>query len=99
VSSNEDLVLSRDGYCCSYCGTTLNLHIHHISYRSHHGKETKDFLESIENKIVLCEKCHELVHAKKLIILYSKSLNRPVVVTKFRYNSKFKNNKSLEVIT
>jgi 5-methylcytosine-specific restriction endonuclease McrA len=44
---------------CQLCGSTNNLHIHHIIYRSQLGK-THRF-----NLIRLCNDCHNLVHSNK----------------------------------
>jgi len=41
---------------CAYCGTTLNLHSHHIVYRSQGGADTHD------NLITLCWFHHSVVH-------------------------------------
>lgn len=46
---------------CVFCGTTQNLHYHHIYYRS----ERKDLIDDPSNGIMLCEKCHRLVHSNK----------------------------------
>lgn len=52
-------VLERDQHRCRYCGTTQNLHLHHINYRS----QGIDHSES--NLITLCADHHALVHADK----------------------------------
>ena len=44
---------------CQLCGSTFNLHRHHIRY----GKEGRKTY--IGNIIVLCEKCHKKVHSNK----------------------------------
>ena len=44
---------------CALCGSTQNLHIHHILYRSEGGPT------SLWNLIRLCEKCHTKVHSSK----------------------------------
>ena len=54
-------VLKRDNYMCQICGTNQNLHLHHIRYRS----ERKDLIDEPTNLIMLCFKCHELVHSSK----------------------------------
>lgn len=46
---------------CVLCGTTLNLHYHHILYRS----ERKDLIDDPINGIMLCVEHHELVHSNK----------------------------------
>ena len=44
---------------CQLCGSTYNLHIHHIYYRSQLGLTTP------KNLIRLCSRCHQLVHSNK----------------------------------
>ena len=46
---------------CVFCGTTSNLHYHHIFYRS----ERKDLIDEPSNGIMLCEEHHRLVHSNK----------------------------------
>lgn len=46
---------------CVFCGTTSNLHYHHIYYRS----ERKDLIDEPSNGIMLCEEHHRLVHSNK----------------------------------
>lgn len=53
-------VMKRDK-CCQLCGTTLNLVEHHIVYRS----EDRKLINEPTNLIVLCTKCHALVHSNK----------------------------------
>ena len=48
---------------CQLCGSTYNLHRHHIRYRSEFGTNTNPTY--IGNIIVLCDKCHRLVHRNK----------------------------------
>lgn len=45
-------VLERDGYQCSTCGATNDLHIHHRQERRHGGTDTMDNLQTI------CADCH-----------------------------------------
>ena len=50
-------VMQRDNYKCRLCGTSLNLHLHHIDGRG------KDLTNNIDNCIILCENCHlNVVH-------------------------------------
>ena len=50
-------VMQRDNYRCRLCGTSLNLHLHHIDGRG------KDLTNDINNCIMLCRHCHlEVVH-------------------------------------
>lgn len=44
---------------CALCGSTWNLHIHHINYRSEGGPT------ALWNLIRLCEQCHIKVHGSK----------------------------------
>jgi 5-methylcytosine-specific restriction endonuclease McrA len=52
-------VYARDRNRCRYCGTTADLHLHHIHYRS----EGVD--HSASNLITLCLEHHNLVHSDK----------------------------------
>lgn len=54
-------VFERDKSCCRLCGTSLNLQLHHIIYRS----EDKKLINESNNCIMLCIKCHKLVHSNK----------------------------------
>lgn len=54
-------VIERDDYKCRLCGTTQNLHCHHIIYKS----EDKTKINDENNLIMLCEKHHRLVHSNK----------------------------------
>ena len=50
-------VMQRDKYKCRLCGTSLNLHLHHIDGRG------KDLTNNVDNCIMLCENCHlNVVH-------------------------------------
>lgn len=50
-------VMQRDKGRCRLCGTSLNLHLHHIDGRG------KDLTNNINNCIFLCENCHlNIVH-------------------------------------
>lgn len=46
---------------CQICYTTNNLHYHHILYRS----ERRDLIDDPSNGIMLCTKCHKIVHSNK----------------------------------
>ncbi len=52
-------VLRRDGWRCQFCGSRLNLEIHHQQFRSHTGEDTE------ENLIALCANCHSVTHCTK----------------------------------
>jgi 5-methylcytosine-specific restriction endonuclease McrA len=49
-------VLRRDGWRCQFCGTSNNLHVHHVKSRSSLGDD------EIQNLITLCANCHETLH-------------------------------------
>lgn len=53
-------VFERDRGRCRRCSSTERLHCHHINFKS----EGVD--HSVHNLIVLCDRCHKLVHADKL---------------------------------
>lgn len=54
--------LNRDNYTCQCCKTKKGtLNAHHIVYRRNGGADTLD------NLIILCEKCHKLLHEGKLV--------------------------------
>jgi len=54
-------VFERDKGRCRICGTSYNLELHHIVYRS----EAKDKINDIGNCIMLCNEHHRLVHSNK----------------------------------
>ena len=54
-------VMQRDKYKCRLCGTPFNLNEHHIVYKS----EDRKLINEPTNLIVLCTKCHALVHSNK----------------------------------
>lgn len=49
----------RDLNRCRYCGTSFDLAVHHIIYRSQGGPDDE------HNLITLCMACHELIHSDK----------------------------------
>jgi 5-methylcytosine-specific restriction endonuclease McrA len=51
-------VLKRDGWHCQLCGTSNNLHVHHVKSRSSLGDD------AMRNLITLCVKCHEALHRR-----------------------------------
>lgn len=53
-----DYISELEPYC-QLCGSTNLLQRHHIFYRSQGGLTIK------ENLIVLCDRCHRLVHSNK----------------------------------
>lgn len=54
-------VMQRDKYKCRLCCTPFNLNEHHIVYKS----EDRKLINEPTNLIVLCTKCHALVHSNK----------------------------------
>ena len=54
-------VIERDKYMCQICGANQDLHAHHILYRS----QRKDLIDEPTNLIMLCGRCHGLVHSNK----------------------------------
>lgn len=54
-------VMQRDKYKCRLCGTTFNLQEHHIVYKS----EDRKLINEPTNLIVLCARCHSVVHSNK----------------------------------
>ena len=64
-------IKNRDGNKCTYCGSTLNLQVHHKYYsRYPNGQFVMpwDYPNSI--LITLCDKCHKRVHSTKQIKTY-----------------------------
>jgi 5-methylcytosine-specific restriction endonuclease McrA len=49
-------LLKRDGWKCQMCGTSMNLQVHHLLFRSHQGSDTD------RNLITLCAECHASLH-------------------------------------
>jgi len=52
-------VLQRDGWRCQNCGTSENLHVHHIERRSNLGNDGE------ENLITVCAGCHSAIHGSR----------------------------------
>jgi 5-methylcytosine-specific restriction endonuclease McrA len=52
-------VLERDGWKCQCCGSSVDLHVHHLRYRGRLGSDV------IDNLISLCIDCHNNEHRKK----------------------------------
>ena len=50
-------VLERDGWRCQNCGSSKDLHVHHLAKRSKLGDD------ALDNLIVLCANCHKMQHA------------------------------------
>ena len=51
-------VLDRDGWRCQLCGSSLELQVHHLTFRSRLGSDT------IDNLITLCTTCHREQHGE-----------------------------------
>ena len=49
-------VLERDGWRCQFCGSRVNLEVHHQTFRSHCGDDSED------NLITACHECHTEFH-------------------------------------
>lgn len=56
------LIVKRDGYSCRQCGSTENLHSHHVRSL----KEAPEQRWDIENGILLCAPCHSDLHKTKI---------------------------------
>lgn len=52
-------ILKRDNKHCCSCGSTDDLHIHHLTYK-HHLKE----LDNLDDLVTLCKKCHNEIHGR-----------------------------------
>lgn len=50
------------------CGSPFNLQIHHVKPRSRFRKGDKN-RDSEDNLILLCAKCHDLVHSGRVEII------------------------------
>jgi 5-methylcytosine-specific restriction endonuclease McrA len=49
-------ILERDSWRCQVCGSSSDLQVHHLKYRSKLGNDEAD------NLIVLCVRCHHQQH-------------------------------------
>ena len=49
-------VLERDGWRCQHCGSSKDLHVHHVKARSKLGHDES------RNLITLCNFCHRQQH-------------------------------------
>ncbi len=50
----------RDHYRCRSCGTTRQVDVHHLKFRSAGGGTT------LENALCLCRICHDEIHAYRM---------------------------------
>ena len=64
-SETHRKVLERDSWRCKYpaCSCRMNLHVHHIEYRSRSGSKGKAASNSSDNLLVLCHVHHKMVHS------------------------------------
>jgi len=63
-ASRKEAVRHRDNYTCQICkakGKNVALDVHHIIFKSQGGTDNED------NLVTLCKKCHNDIHAGKLI--------------------------------
>ena len=49
-------VLERDRWRCQSCGSSENLQVHHVKWRSQLGDDSE------QNLITLCSSCHRSCH-------------------------------------
>ncbi|MGO9843605.1 MAG: HNH endonuclease [Candidatus Acidiferrales bacterium] len=52
-------VLERDRWRCQNCGSSKDLHVHHLTRRSKLGDD------ALENLITLCATCHQRQHPSR----------------------------------
>jgi len=76
----KQFILKRDNYTCQSCKKrtkkNIELHVHHIVFKSNGGTDTKN------NLITLCKICHDKLHQKKNAQTNSKNLRAKAVNTK-----------------
>ncbi len=60
---NREIVLLRDGYCCTNCGGTNQLCVHH---RDWNGRGHPDADNHPDNLITLCNSCHMKLHYPRI---------------------------------
>ncbi len=53
-------IKERDGWICQECGSTENLHAHHIKPKV----EFPELALDLDNGIALCEQCHDGIHGR-----------------------------------
>lgn len=61
---NRELVLERDDYKCTECGSTNKLIVHH---KDGNGRGSKIKNNELDNLVTLCRSCHVNVHRKELL--------------------------------
>jgi 5-methylcytosine-specific restriction endonuclease McrA len=52
----RDRVLKRDAWRCQDCGSSKDLHVHHLAKRSRLGDD------ALDNLMTLCASCHRQRH-------------------------------------
>lgn len=57
--------LRKDKGRCRVCGSSVNLHVHHILYRSEIS--IKNGRDDLKNLITLCNAHHDMVHSDKKV--------------------------------
>lgn len=67
-------ILQRDKYCCTKCGSEINLQVHHKYYNKYpDGKKVNPWDYPNDALITLCNDCHKEVHKNKKIKTYYRS--------------------------
>lgn len=67
-------ILQRDKHKCSYCGSDINLQVHHKYYNKYpDGKKVTPWDYPNDALITLCNDCHKEVHKNKKIKTYYRS--------------------------
>ena len=61
----REAVRANDREKCRFCGSTHNLHLHHIKYRSE--LKISQGRDNLTNLITLCSDHHSLVHTNKAV--------------------------------
>lgn len=82
TKSTYNMVFSRDNGTCRLCGTTQDLHLHHINGRG------KGLTNNVNNCIMLCRHCHiDIVHQN--LNKYRPILHKLVERSKYGQNNKY----------
>lgn len=59
-------VRMRDRHRCRQCGSTVNLEVHHLTYRDSAGRSIVGReAEYMDKLITLCAECHQRIHNKR----------------------------------
>jgi 5-methylcytosine-specific restriction endonuclease McrA len=67
-------VYRRDDWHCRHCNRSSSLTPHHVVYQSASG------IDTLDNLLTLCIKCHNDVHERRLEIQVINKLDRDLVV-------------------